>query len=346
MRRFESKFPSDLFRELWVAAVALLTILLVSSAGFHVIEDWAWFDALYMVIITLSTVGYGEVHDLTPAGRAWAIGTIFAGVGVMSFTFLTIGRLAMMGLAEGELRRGLARRRMKQVLQEISGHHVICGYGRIGRTIAQCLQADGLRCVVIENDEQARVDIEEDGFPYVIGDATRDSVLQRAGIERAQAMAVVTPSVPDNVFIALTARALSPDIYIMARSTDPSSERRLIRAGADKALSPHEIGGRQMASSLVRPTVVELLDLAASGDTSTFAMEEMQIHHDSEMAGVQLMDSGLRQRFGVIAVAIKRDDEMMFNPTPDVVLESGDTLITIGHREDLETLLNVLQPQD
>ncbi len=339
-----SRFSTNLLREVWVALAALCVILTVSSTGFHFIEGWAWFDALYMVIITLSTVGYGEVHDLSPVGRLWAMATIFGGVGVMSFTFITLGRLTMMGLADGELRRVLARRRMNKIIEKVSEHHVICGYGRIGRTIAICLTEAGHDCVVVESDPDLTEQLELDDIPYVIGDATRERILRKAGITRARTAAVVTPSDPDNLYITLTARELHPELYVMARANDASSEKRLVRAGADRALSPHEIGGRQMASSLLRPTVVELLDLAASGDAVTFAMEEMVIHGDSELVGTDLMHSGLRQDFGVIIVAIKRDGEMVFNPLPSEVFQCGDVVISIGGQDDLARLQRFLQP--
>ncbi len=339
-----SRFSTNLFREVWVALAALCVVLIVASTGFHFIEGWAWFDALYMVIITLSTVGYGEVHDLTPVGRLWAMATIFGGVGVMSYTFITLGRLTMLGLADGELRRVLARRRMNKIIEKVSEHHVICGFGRIGRTIAVCLSEAGHDCVVVEYDRELVAQLELDDIPYVIGDATRDRVLRQAGLERARTVAVVTPSDPDNLYITLTAREIQPDLYIMARANDASSEKRLVRAGADRALSPHEIGGRQMASSLLRPTVVELLDLAASGDAETFAMEEMVIHGDSELVGKDLMHSGLRQDYGVIIVAIKRNGDMIFNPVPSVVFQGGDVLISIGGQHDLARLQDFLQP--
>ncbi len=330
-------------REVYFAMIVLVTIVLVSTTGFHIIEQWPWFDALYMVVITLSTVGYGETHDLTPTGRIWAMLTIFMGVGVMSFTFITLGRLTMLGLVEGEFKRILARRRMNREIEKIEGHYVVCGFGRIGRQVARRLHASHAGCVVIESDAERVPVLESEGVHYLIGDATDDDVLERAGVPRAKGLAIVTPSDPDNLYITLTAREMNARLYILSRYNDPGVRRRLLRAGANNALSPHEIGGRQMANSLLRPTVTELLDLA-SGVSDDIAMEEISIAAGSQMIGKSLRLSGLRQRFGVIIVAIKRGGEMVFNPTPHEILQEGDNLIAIGHQRDMAELITVLQP--
>ncbi len=344
IHRFVALLWAPGLRELWVATGALVTILLVGTTGFHLIEGWDWFDSLYMVFITLSTVGYGEVHEMSPLGRGWAMATIFLGVGVMSFTVLTVARLAVMGLVEGELRHALLRRRMGKMIDNIKGHHVVCGFGRVGRQVARSLAEAGARLVVIESDPERVGIIERERHPYVIGNATEEEVLRRAGVERARSLAIVTPSDPDNLFIALTAKELNPSLYIISRVNERVAAPRLLKLGADKVMSPHQIGGQQMAANLLRPTVTELLDLATTGTQDDIAMEEMTIRAGSEMIGRSLRLSGLRQRFGVIIVAIKRDGEMVFNPTQHEVLREGDVLITIGHARDLSDLETVLQP--
>ncbi len=339
-----TRLSSNLLRELWSALVALILIVCVAATGFHFIEDWSWFDSLYMVIITVSTVGYGEINELTPWGRGWAIVTIFLGIGVASYSMLTVGRLAAMGLVEGELKRGLARRRMKKVIETISDHHLVCGYGRIGREVARGLQAAGASAVVIEADREKVEELEDEGVPYIRGDATEDDVLLRAGIERAKGMAICTPSDPDNLFITLTARELNPAAYILTRCSDPSAQHRLLRAGADKVINPHKIGGQKIASSLLRPTVVEMWDLATGVENTDIAVEEAEILAGSELIGRPLARSELRERFGVIIVAIKRNGTMLFNPKPTEVFQEGDLLITIGHEKDLTAMGAALGP--
>ena len=344
--RSYSRLSANLFRELWSALAALITIIVVATSGFHFIEKWTWFDSLYMVIITISTVGYGELSELTSWGRGWAIVTIFLGIGVASYTMLTLGRLAAMGLVDGELKRGLARRRMKKVIETISNHHVVSGYGRIGREVARGLRAAGALTVVVEADPDKVGELEADGVPYISGDATDDDVLIKAGIERAKGLAICTPSDPDNLFITLTARELNPAAYILTRCSDPSAEHRLMRAGADKVINPHEIGGQKIASSLLRPTVVEMWDLATGVENTDIAVEEAAIFAGSELVGRPLAQSGLRERYGVIIVAIKRSGTMLFNPKPTEVFHEGDTLVTIGHERDLAEMTEALTPGD
>lgn len=337
---------TNLLRELWLAMVSVVVIIAVASAGFRIIQGWSWFECVYMVIITISTVGYTEVRGLTDAGRVWAIFTIFMGMGVVSYSMLTIGRLAAMGLVEGELKRSLARRRMKKVIERIADHHLVCGYGRIGREVARGLQVSGASCVMIETAAERLDELEADGVPYIHGDATDDEVLIKAGIERAKGLAICTPSDPDNLFITLTARELNPAVYILSRCSDPSSQHRLVRAGADKVINPHEIGGQKIASSLLHPTVTEMWDLATGVENSDIAVDELSIRSGSELIGRPLAQSGLRERFGVIIVAIKRDGQMVFNPKPVEILQDGDTLITIGHERDLHEMEKVLVAAD
>jgi len=249
----------------------------------------------------------------------------------------------MLGLVEGEFKRVLARRRMNKQLETIEDHYVLCGFGRIGTQVARSLQMAQADCVVIESDPAQEEKLLEEGHLYIIGDATEDDVLHAAGITRAKGLAIATPSDPDNLYITLTAREMNPAVYILSRSHDENISRRLLRAGADKAFSPHRIGGRQMANALLRPTVVELLDLAA-GTKEDIAMEELTIGEGSELVGKSLRLSGLRQRFGLIIVAIKRNGEMVFNPGAHEVLQEGDNLITIGHTRDMSEVVKILRP--
>jgi voltage-gated potassium channel len=326
------------FRKIATLTGSLLAILLLGSLGFVWLEGWNFFDALYMTVTTLTTVGYGETHPLSPLGRAYNMLLILAGMGVLFYIITSLARVVV----EGEIAAALGKRKLLKRIKKLSGHYIICGFGRIGEIIARQLKQRGVPLVIIENKPELLAHLDESGYYFVPGDATKEEILQEAGIERARGLVSVVSSDAANVYITLTARSLNPDLFIVARGEEPGSHQKLLRAGADKAESPYEMGGRKMAHTILRPTVTTFMELAMHEGVD-WSMEEISVGTTSPLIGLPLKDSGIRQKYDLIVVAIKRaDGEMLFNPTPETPIQAGDTLILLGMRQELEALEEIL----
>ena len=230
-------------------------------------------------------------------------------------------------------------------MQKLKDHYIICGHGRLGRIIARQLSHAGIPLVVVESDPAIISKVEAQGYTFIAGDATREEVLLEAGIERAKGLVAVLHSDAGNVYITLTARSLNPRLFIVARGEEPGSQQKLLRAGADKVESPYEMGGRKMAHTILRPTVTTLMELAMQEGVE-WSMEEIGVREGSPLVGVPLINTGIRKDLNVIVVAMKRGDgTLLFNPTPQTVLQGGDTLIMVGMRHNLEKLEAMLGPQ-
>ncbi len=319
-------------RKIFLWGAGLVAIILLGSAGYVFIEGWSFFDGLYMTVITLTTVGFGEVHPLTDLGRAYTLMLLFAGMGVMLYVVTSLARMVV----EGEIKQALGKRKLAKGIKKLENHYIICGFGRIGEIIARQLREQGLSLVVVENNPDQISRLEEAGYYFVAGDATKEEVLLEAGIERAKGLVAVVASDVGNVYITLTARSLNPKLFIVGRAEDQGSQQKLLRAGADKAESPHELGGRKMAHTILRPTVVTFMELAMHEGVD-WSMEEIAVGTASPLLGLPLKDTGIRRQFDLIVVAIKRaDEELLFNPTPETPILAGDTLIILGMRKNLD----------
>jgi voltage-gated potassium channel len=317
---------------------SLVAILVLGSLGYVWLEGWPFFDALYMTVTTLATVGYREVHPLSRAGQVYNMILILSGMGVLFYIVTSLARVVV----EGEIAEALGKRKLLQKIKKLSGHYIICGFGRIGEIIARQLQERGVPLVIVDHNPETLSRLAESGYFYVAGDATKEETLLEAGIDRARGLVSVVHSDASNVYIVLTARSLNPALFIVARGEEPGAERKLIRAGADKVESPYEMGGRKMAHTILRPTVVTFMELAMHEGVE-WSMEEIRVGEASAMVGRPLKDSGIRQQYELIVVAIKRaDGEMLFNPTPETPVLAGDTLILIGMRKNLEALEKLL----
>jgi voltage-gated potassium channel len=318
-----------------VLLTSILTALLVlGSLGFVWLEGWSYFDALYMTVTTLTTMGGGEVQPLSRLGRIYTMGLVLAGMGVLLYIVTSLARVVV----EGEIKAALGRRKLVKQIRGLKGHYIICGFGRIGEIIARQLKERGIPVVIIENKLENLSRLEESGYYLVAGDATREEVLQEAGLERARGLVAVVSTDAGNVYIVLTARSLNPDLFIVARAEETGAEKKLLRAGADRVESPYEMGGRKMAYAILRPTVTTFMELAMTEGVD-LSMEEVRVGEGSSLSGVALKDSGIRQKLDLILVAIKRlDGEMLFNPTLETHILAGDTLIALGLRRNLEAL--------
>ena len=331
----------DSTRHLILSALLTFCIFLFGTLGYMVIEGWDVLDSVYMTIITLTTVGYGEVHDVSEVGRLFTIFLIFVGV---AFCLYVAGSVVQF-MVEGRIRTILGRRSLDRKIDRLKNHYIVCGYGRIGRILCNKLAKKPIDLVVVEKDEELIPIMDKDGVLYVSGDATDETNLHRAGIDRAKGLIAVLAKDTENVFVVLTARQLSPNIYIFARASQNESKSKLFAAGANKVESPYDMGAISMAQRILRPTVTNFLDLAFAQKRKDIQMEEIPVADSSNLVNVMLKDSGIRQQFNLIIIAIKKpDDSMLFNPSFEAVIEAGDTVIAVGEEENLKKLEKILNP--
>ena len=322
-------------KRLRLSFTLLFSTIVVGVLGYHFIEDMSYFDALYMTVITISTVGFGEVHPLSIPGRIFTMLLISTGIMIGAYTIGTLVRMFI----EGELSKTFGRIKVEKKIAELKDHYIICGYGRIGSLVCKELREHRKDFVVIENNPTAIERMELNKILYLPQDATVEEALIEAGIMRARGIVTAVGSDSDNVFITLTAKGLKPDIFILARASDEKDEIKLKRAGATRVVSPYLIGGKRMAQVLVKPTVVDFIDIADMESTYGLEMDEFHIAPESQLVGKNLIESNLRKDFGVIIVLIKkRTGEMIFNPLPIEVLGANDTLVVLGKVQDLQRM--------
>jgi voltage-gated potassium channel len=330
----------------WMVPIgSLVTLLFFGTMGFRIIEGWGWWDSFYMVLISITTVGYGEVHPLSRPGQMFASCVILSGIGVGSYVLLVLTRTFFEGVVEGSLQAAYDRRRMERELPKLIDHTIVCGYGRLGREICLALAAEWRVVVVIEPDTEAYDRAREDGFHAVHGDASDEAVLRTAGIDRASSIAVATSGDAINTYVVLSAKEMRPDLLVLSRADDDVAAKRLRRAGADQVVAPTQIGGQRMAHMLLRPGVVDFLDLAQLGDFPDLFIEELLMHADASLAEQTIIEADYSKRWKVLVLAIKKaDGSRVFRPPAQFRVASGDKLIVAGHREDLEQLQRSMGP--
>ena len=324
-------------RRLLSAIYAFVIIVAIGVAGYMIIEGWSFLDSIYMTITTITTVGFREVYPLSDAGRIFSIFLIIGGVGGALYILTTI----MGYIIEGQFGITMGRRRMKTKIAKLKKHFILCGYGRVGQAIAVTLSEEGAPFVIISKDEEDVAKAEKEGYLAILGDATDDDVLKEAGIERAYGLVSAVGSDTDNTFITLSAREERPDLFIEARSSNPESESKLRRAGADRVISPHAIGGRRMAMLALRPTVVDFIDTVAYGRGRELQMETVDVVSGSPLIS-QTMGQA-KARAGITALARRKEDgTLIANPPDESVIEEGDRLIVIGTKQRLAALEKIL----
>jgi len=313
--------------------LALALVILAGTAGFHFIEGWPWFDGVYMVVTTLTTIGYQETHPLSHAGRVFNVGVIVAGV---SLVFLAIGALTQ-ALLEFELLSFFGRRKMEREIGRLTDHYIICGAGRVGRSAARELARRPAPFVIIEANE-AKAALYSQQWLVLVGDSTKEQTLREAHIEQARGLVAATTTDATNLYIILTARALNPKLKIIARASEEDAEKHLLTAGADSIVSPYSFAGQRIAQTFLRPHVVSFLDTATTHLGMDLEIGEISVGPDSSFAGKTIETSRIRQDRGVIVLAIKRGQGMRFNPAPDDRIEAGDFLIAMGEPAQLRQL--------
>ena len=322
-------------RRLYASFSLLILIILIGTVGYAVIQKWGLLDSLFMTVITLTTVGYGEIHPLTDMGRIFTIFLIISGMITVGTIIAEFTRF----LVEGEIRNYMERKLTKRTIKKLKDHYIICGYGRIGSVIADELHEHNVPFVVVDSSPEKIDEITKKGYPAVNGNSVDDEALLAAGIMRAKGLIAAVGSPADNVYITISAKALAPDIFVMGRAHDKTAEKRLLSAGADEVVCPYSIGGRRMANLILRPAVVEFLDLTVGKRDLELAIEEMKVGSGSSLIGKTIVDSEIRAKFGIIIVAILRPNEkMVFNPPPQSVINENDTLIALGQIQNLKAL--------
>ncbi len=317
-----------------VAILIAMSTLLVAFgvSGYIIVEHFTFLEALYMTVITLATVGYGEVKPLDDAGRIFTIVLILTGAGFLTYCLIYFSQV----LLDPNLIDLYRRRRLKKQLDQLEDHYVICGYGQMGQIIVEELLNHKLPVVVIDSDDSLIIRFREKGILHLMADATEEGNLIAAGIQRAKGLVAVVNKDTDNVFIVLTARDINKDMLIFARAGSPSTHKRLLKAGANRVVSPFATGAHRIAQNILRPTVTDFLELALSTEGLELSLEELVIPPDADLVGKELMHSGIRSQYNLIVVAIKRSGgSMIYNPSPQEIIEAGDILIAIGPQENL-----------
>jgi voltage-gated potassium channel len=310
----------------------------IGTLGFRWLADMSWIDAMYMTVTTLATVGYGEIQPLDATARVFTSVLIVAGVGA---TLYTVGALAEFVIA-GRITELIGRRAMNRALAALRDHVIVCGYGRLGRALGAELAKNGVPLVVVEEDRELAARLEGEGLPVLCASAVDEGVLEQAGVTRARALVAATGSEAVNVFIALAAREANPGLAIHARAESDAGARRLHSAGAQTVVSPHRLGGQRLAHAILRPAVVEFVELAAPGSGVPIDLEEVAVAADSQLAGRRVADLG---EHGVRVVAIRRGSEpLLLNPTTQAEIRAGDRVVVVGDRRSVDRLAELAAP--
>ena len=331
-----------------VLFLLLLTgmLLILGMLGFHLVEGWSLFDGFYMTLMTLTTVGYGEVHPLSPAGRILASALMLGGVAMV---FISFGVLVDI-IIKLELADTFGRKWRKRMIDKLNGHYIVCGAGRVGRSVIGEIRRSGAPVILIDSDAtRAKWGIEQ-GIPTLVADATKDETLQNARIAHAKGLVAAIASDAENVYVALSARVLNPNLIISARASDEQAEEKLKRAGATTVFTPYRFIGHRLAQSLLRPHVLSFLDVAsafAGSDNIEIETEQLHISNDSPLCNQTLEESHIRQTHGLIVLALKKaGGRMLFNPGSSTRVEGGDVLIAMGERSQLKRINDLLKGSD
>jgi len=318
-----------LFRIIYV----FTAVIVVGAGGYMIIEGWSFLDALYMTVITITTVGYAEVHPLSTGGQIFSIFLIVGGVGSALYALAGIIQYIM----EGNIRTTWWRRHMKNKIAKLKNHFILCGYGKVGREIARIFNQEGVPFVVIDKNEDSIADVEKGGYLYLLADATDDEVLKEAGITRARGLVVAVGSDVDGTYITLSAHALRPDLFIEARASSSEAGAKLKKAGADRIIFPHSIGAQRMAMLALRPAVVDFIDTVVRRHGREFQMENIAVGNDSPLTGLTVEETRQCSKANILAIS-RESGKLLANPSGEETIEAGDQLITMGTKEQLASL--------
>jgi voltage-gated potassium channel len=316
-----------------------LSVLGLGTVGYMAIENQSALTAFYMTTITVTTVGFREAFPLSPAGQAFTILLAFGGIGVI----LVIASEFARAMLDTDIRRMIGIRRDLTMIKKLSNHIVVLGYGRMGQAVVEVLRERGIPFAVVDLDPDRCRYLEEEHQPVVRGDATQDDVLRAVGVARAATLITCLADDAHNVYSILLARQLNPEISVIARAVEDGAEERLRLAGADRVLNPYKVGGTRLAITALKPTVTDFVEASLSGSSMELELAEIVVHPSSELAGKTLAGAEVRQRFGIIVVALKRGEKSTFNPCPDERIEAGDVLVALGPIQALESIEQATQ---
>ena len=316
-------------------AMALAAIVMSAIIAYRYFGEYTWLEATWLVVITISTVGFSENSEASSPIQLITIGLIICGVSAAAYTCGGFIQLAL----EGEIERVMGKRRMSAEISKLANHVIVCGFGRLGSDLVDQLRHRQEKFVIVDKDPE-KIEVRNDGnLLAVVGDATDEEVLAEANLKSAKAVVLALPTDAENVFIALTARNLAPQIQIVAKAEHESSCGKLRQAGANKIVMPHRVGAQQMERMISRPTTADLVELFAEATHLDMELDEFLIHADSDLAGKSLGDSGVKEQFNLLVVGIKNDDgTMRFNPSPNVIINAGDTMLVIGDVHDINQM--------
>jgi voltage-gated potassium channel len=328
-------------RRIVIAASLLAFVIAAGTAGYVIFEGWGWFDALYMTITTLTTIGGGEPTPLDIAGKWWTLAVVMVGFGVLTYTLL-----ALVGyVLEGQLGRAVGNRRMRRLVARMTDHFIVCGFGRVGSEIVHDFAAEGIPFVIIDLREDSLTRASAEGYRTVSGNASDVAVLNAAGIDRARGLVTAMDSDADNIYVTLSARVLRPDLFIVARANHSDAEAKLRLAGANRIISPYTIGGRRMASLAMRPAAVEFVDTILSAGNVQLMLEDFMIPAVSPWVHRPLTELVGDAEEATI-IAIKRGETMLFRPAGTTRLVAGDAIVAVGPRAAIRILESRLATRD
>jgi len=327
--------PVELPKRIGVLLLAIAAVLSAGATGYVLIEGYPWFDAFYMAATTMTTVGYMEIHPLSPAGRVFNIGYLLASVCLL---LVTIGMMTQ-AVLENQFGNVIGRRRAKRMIGKVSNHYIVCGFGRVGRGAAAELKSGGSRVVVIDRRDERVEWALKLGHLAMAGDSTLDDTLREAGVERATEMIAALTTDADNLFAVISAKSLNPKLRIAARAAEDDAERKMRQVGADEVLAPYRMTGVRLAQALLKPHVYRFLDFATSSLGMAVDIEQLAVGPESGVAGKTLAELNVRRDLKVIVLAIRRaGGEMIFNPGAEACIQAGDSLIVMGEQAPLRGL--------
>lgn len=321
-------------KKLFFSVFAIIVIIFTGVLGYRYIEDASFLDALYMTVITITTVGYAEIIPLSAKGRYFTILIILTGAATITFAATQVLQL----IVAGELKDILGRRKMDKQIKKLKNHYIVCGYGKLGKIICEEFKVKNVPFVVIEKNEEKRNILTENNFLFLIGDATKEAVLKDANVSEAKGLISIVDSDAENVYIVLTAKGFKKDIFVITRANDEESSTKLLWAGADKVFSHYKIGGKSIANAVLKPNVSEFFEVVMGRNDIDIEVGEYKLENSSKLVGKKILESNIR-KLGIIVIAIKKKSkDFIYNPGPETVLETGDTIIAIGKLESFENL--------
>lgn len=330
---------------MWKPIVLILLVIIIGTLGYHFIENMSFLDSLYMTIITITTVGFREIKEpLSSGGRIFTIFIILGGVGTAIFALTKIGE----AIYEGGFRQYLRRKRMEKGIKNLKDHYIICGQGRMGRIVRERLKEENLPFVVIEINEGLIKDLaSSNNCLAIIGDATQEEILLKAGIKKARALAALLPTDADNLYLTFTAKLLNPSLFVLSKALDEEGEKKILQIGANRVVNPYKLSGLKIAQGLIRPTLVDFMDLIIRRRELSLYMDEFVVSKKAKIKDKSIIECDLRKKANVIVVAIKKPGkDIVFNPLPETKIEPGDTLLVMGDSQSIDLFQkNYLSPE-